>query len=80
MSDFENFLETWCTKNLSHFENGFDEIEHFHAPRAERLRAEAYEAGFGTAITQLGHVSEGGLVGYVKRCYETLEFQRGRLR
>jgi hypothetical protein len=44
------------------------------------LRAEAYEAGFGTAITQLEHVSEGGLVGYVKRCYETLEFQRRRLR
>ena len=80
MRDFENFLETWCTKNLSHLEYEFDEIKHFHALRAKRLRAEAYEAGFGIAITQLEHVSESGLVGYVKRCYEALEFQRRRLR
>ncbi|MGA2055397.1 MAG: hypothetical protein ABSG88_08810 [Bradyrhizobium sp.] len=77
---FEDFLETWCTENLSHFEYDFDDIKHFHAPRAERLRDDAYKAGFGTEITRLGHVSEGGLVGYIKRRYEGLEFQRGNVR
>jgi hypothetical protein len=80
MSEFENFLETWCAKYLSHFESAFDEIKHFHAPRAERLRDDAYKAGFGSEVTLLGRVSEGGLVGYVKRSYEGLEFRRRKMR
>ena len=76
MSEFENFLETWCVQNLSHFEADSDEIKNFHAPRAERLRDDAYKAGFGTEIAQLGHISDGGLVGYVTRAYEGFEFRR----
>jgi hypothetical protein len=74
--DFESFIESWCDKNLGSFGHDRDEIKHFHAPRAERLRDEAHDAGFGTEITSLGHMSKGGLVGYVKGRYDALELRR----
>jgi hypothetical protein len=58
MSEFENFLEAWCVEYLSQFESAFDEIKHFHAHGAERLRDDAHKAGFGNEITLLGRVSE----------------------
>jgi hypothetical protein len=67
---FEAFLDTWCENNLRAFGHPIDAQK-----RAGCLWDEACEKGFGTEIMTLRNATEGGLVGWVGRCYEAAEFR-----